>query len=427
MHHEPIVTGKWMTGWSVVFLLCMAVGAVAFVARFALGLGATTNLSDTYPWGLWIVFDLIWIALAAGAYVTAGIVYLFGGERYHGIARSAVLMGFLSYSFVVVTLIADLGLPWHAWQIVLQRPDHSAMFEVSWCVGLYVSVLGLELAPVLFDRFGLDKLRELWSRLTPVYIVGALTFFVYLMSHSFYWAAAALVVFSALAIILPPYKGGVPILMIIAAVVFSTMHQSSLGSLFLLMPDKLNPLWWSPIMPLYFFLSSIVGGLATVMLVVALADRAFGRRQQRDVLSGLGRILAGVLAVYLVVRLADVFWRGYGAQAFANYLFIVEVGLCGLIPVGLLSLASVRNKLSVLLLTTCLVVGGVIFNRLSVVILGMTMPGPIPGIAPQSYMPTFIESMLCISLVAAAFFFFKLGAKLLPILPREELDSARGN
>ena len=121
------------------------------------GVRRSTNLSDTYAWGLWIVFDLVWIAIAAGAFATPGIIYVFQRKDLYAMGRSAVLMGLLSYSFVTVTLIADLGLPWHFYQIGLQAPEHSAMFEVSWCVGLYVSVLLLEFLPVPLQYHGFQK------------------------------------------------------------------------------------------------------------------------------------------------------------------------------------------------------------------------------------------------------------------------------
>ena len=150
---EPL-QGTMSTPFNWVLLLLMAFGAVTFVARFVLGLGGSTNLSDTYPWGLWILFDLVWIAVAAGAFAMAGIIYVFQRKDLYGLGRSAVLMGLLSYSFVMVTLLADLGLPWHSYQLALQAPEHSAMFEVSWCVGLYVTILLLEFLPVPFAHFG---------------------------------------------------------------------------------------------------------------------------------------------------------------------------------------------------------------------------------------------------------------------------------
>src|SRR3954452_17371426 len=142
-------------------LALVALDVISIVMRLGFGLGGTTNLSSTYPWGLWIVFDLVWIALAAGAFATAGIIYVFQRKDLYTLGRSAVLLGFLSYSFVTVTLIADLGLPWHFYQLALQAPEHSAMFEVSWCVGLYVSILLLEFLPVPFERWGLGRAVEM--------------------------------------------------------------------------------------------------------------------------------------------------------------------------------------------------------------------------------------------------------------------------
>jgi formate dehydrogenase iron-sulfur subunit len=161
-HHPefaPLQKKLW-TPSNVVLAALMAFGGVSFLARFALGLGGATHLSDTYAWGLWIVFDLVWIAVAAGAFATAGLIYVFQRKDLYGIGRSAVLMGLLSYSFVTVTLLADLGLPWHFWQLGLQAPEHSAMFEVSWCVGLYVTVLLAEFLPVPSPRAAAGRWRR---------------------------------------------------------------------------------------------------------------------------------------------------------------------------------------------------------------------------------------------------------------------------
>ena len=146
---------KLLTPVNWLLLLLMGVCGVSMVARFALGLGGSTHLSDTFPWGLWIVFDLVWIAVAAGAFAMAGIIYIFQRKDLYALGRTAVLMGLLSYSFVSVTLLADLGLPWHFYQLGLQAPEHSAMFEVSWCVGLYVTILVLEFLPVPLEHHGL--------------------------------------------------------------------------------------------------------------------------------------------------------------------------------------------------------------------------------------------------------------------------------
>src|SRR3954465_5329267 len=155
-----VLQGKLLTPFNWILLALMTFGAISMVARFALGLGGSTNLSDTYPWGLWILFDLVWIAVAAGAFALAGVIYVFQRKDLYALGRSAVLMGLLSYSFVTVTLVADLGLPWNAYQLALQAPEHSAMFEVSWCVGLYVTILLLEFLPVPFGHFGFQRAAD---------------------------------------------------------------------------------------------------------------------------------------------------------------------------------------------------------------------------------------------------------------------------
>lgn len=411
------IEGRILKTWHLPVLLVLAAGLAAFAMRFLFGLGATTNLSDTYPWGLWIVVDLVWIALAAGAFVTAGLAHLTASDKYHPLARSAVLLGLLSYGCVVVTLLADLGLPWHAWQILVQRPKHSAMYEVSWCVGLYASVLVLEFAPAVLERFGWRRLDALWRKASAPYIVAALTVFNYLMSHSAVWATASLLLFSALAVALhrPLSESSVPILVVIAGISFSTMHQSSLGSLFLLMPDKLSPLWWSPILPLYFFVSAVAAGLAGVMLMELTSAKVFGRRVDIAALTGLGRIALGALIVYTVLRLGDVAARqSFGAPGSA--LFWAEILLGCVLPMTLLATPRFRRQTGTLTLAAILIAAGVAFNRLNVVLLGMQPTGPMPGNRPETYFPSWIEIILSISLVAAMFAAFSLAVRLLPIL-----------
>jgi len=424
MHYE-IVKAEFFTKKAAFLLALMATGAGAFLLRFLVGLGEATNLSNNYPWGLWIVFDLVWIALAGGAFVTAGIVYVFMTEKFHPLARPAVWMGFLSYSFVLITLLADLGLPWHFWQLGVQRPEHSAMYEVSWCIALYVTVLALEFAPTVFERFGWDKLRDLWRSLSPIYTVVALAFFVFLMSHKLWMAGLALAVFAIISFLTrdSAKHSGVPVILIIAAVGFSTMHQSSLGSLFLLMPDKLSHLWWSPWISLLFFLSAVASGIALVMLMSMLISYFFNRPYNWDMLADLGKVLAGALLVYYGLRLGDIIVRGKLGLALSgpdSARFLVEIIAGGLLPLALLSSARLRKNKNLLAASASLALGGVVFNRLNVVLLGMRLPGTAPGGVVGTYYPSVMEWALVISLVAALFFFFGLGAKLLPILPRSE-------
>ncbi len=431
-HHprfEPLQEKLW-TPANLALAALMAFGALSFLARFALGLGKATHLSDTYAWGLWIVFDLVWIAVAAGAFVTAGLIYVLQRKDLYSIGRSAVLMGLLSYSFVTVTLLADLGLPWHFYQLGLQAPEHSAMFEVSWCVGLYVTVLLLEFLPVPFERWGLAKAAEAWRKYAPVYVVGALSAFVYLLSRKVIWSALALAVFGFLAYAFRQPKGRKPepILLAIAAVTFSTMHQSSLGSLMLLMPDKLDPLWWSPVMPLLFLLSSVAAGLGLVVLVEMWIAKAWRRPLRLGQLAALGQAAFWALLVYLVARFADLAVRGELGKVASDPkggLFLVEVVLGGLLPLALLSRKGLREKPGALGLAAFLTTGGVVLNRVSVVILGMTLRGPMPQIQPASYSPSVFEWGISVGLVAATVFLFGLGVRLMPVLPVEEGRGAR--
>lgn len=425
-HHvefEPL-DEKLLTpfNWSLIAL--MAFGAISLVARFVMGLGGSTHLSDTYAWGLWIVFDLVWIAVAAGAFATAGLIYVFQRKDLYSMGRSAVLMGLLSYSFVMVTLIADLGLPWHSYQLALQSPSQSAMFEVSWCVGLYVSILLLEFLPVVFERWNLQRASDIWQRWSGAYVAFALTVFVYLLSREMMYAVLAAVVFSTFAwIFRDKRRFSEPILLAIGAVTLSTMHQSSLGSLFLLMPDKLGPQWWSPVMPINFFLSAIAAGAALIILIEMWIARAWDRRLRIDQLAALGHITFFSLLVYLIFRISDLALRGQLANAFSGRLgalFAVEMLLGGIIPLALLARASERVRPTLLFAGAFLTAAGVILNRVNVVVLAMNLKGPMPQTEPASYSPTVFEWGVSLGLIAAAVFLFSLGARLMPILPKEE-------
>jgi formate dehydrogenase iron-sulfur subunit len=414
---------KLLTPFNWLMLVLIAFGAISLLARFVLGLGGSTHLSDTYPWGLWIVFDLVWIAVAAGAFATAGIIYVFQRKDLYSMGRTAVLTGLLSYTFVTVTLVADLGLPWHFYQLGIQAPDHSAMFEVSWCVGLYVTILLLEFLPVPLERWGLQRAMDLWKRWSGAYVAFAVTLFVYLLSRSLLYAALSAVLFSFLAWAFKSTdKKPEPIMLAIAAVTLSTMHQSSLGSLFLLMPDQLAPQWWSPVMPVSFFLSSIAAGTAVVILIEMWTAKAWNRQLRIAQLEIMGRITFWALLVYLVFRLGDMALRGQFVHAFSGRLgalFAVEVVLGGILPLILLARSSQRTQSKVLFAGVLLTALGVIFNRVNVVLLAMNLKGAMPQTAPEPYSPTIFEWGISIGLIAAAIFLFGLGARLMPLLPRE--------
>lgn len=239
------------------------------------------------------------------------------------------------------------------------------------------------------------------------------------------WAATASVLFSMLAYIFRPREGEkpVPVMLALAAVVFSTMHQSSLGSLFLLMSDKLSHLWWSPVMPIYFFLSAVAAGTAMIVLVEMWITKAYGRRLPMQQLAAMGQISLWALLAYEAVRLSDVLQRGqlgmlrYNA---AGELFIAEILLGGIVPLLLLSTASLRQRPRILMTGAALTIGGVVFNRINVVFLAMDLKGPMPQIAPMSYSPTLVEWGITAGLCAATIFMFGYVARLMPVLPKTE-------
>jgi formate dehydrogenase iron-sulfur subunit len=424
---EPL-RSPLLTPFNWALLALMAFAAVSFVARFVLGLGGSTHLSDTYPWGLWILFDLVWIAVAAGAFAMAGIIYVFQRKDLYGLGRSAVLMGLLSYSFVMVTLLADLGLPWQSYQLALQAPEHSAMFEVSWCVGLYVTILLLEFLPVPFERWGYARAAAAWRRWNGAYVAAAVTLFVYLLSRSPLYALATAVVFGALAWIFRARDGRAePIMLAIAAVTLSTMHQSSLGSLYLLMPNMLAPQWWSPVMPVSFFLSSIAAGTALVILIDMWIAKGWRRPLEITRLASVGQIVFWSLLVYLVFRLGDMAVRGQLASAFSGSLglaFAAEVVLGGLVPLVLLSRKPLRARADLLFVGSLLTVLGVAYNRMNVVLFAMTFRGRMPWTAAEVYSPSLVEWGVSIGLVAATIFLFGLAARLMPVLSRAEPSEA---
>ena len=424
---EPL-RDKLMTPFNRVLLLLMAFGAISLVARFAMGLGGSTHLSNTYPWGLWILFDLVWIAVAAGAFAMAGVIYVFQRKDLYGLGRTAVLMGFLSYSFVMVTLLADLGLPWHSYQLGLQAPEHSAMFEVSWCVGLYVTILLLEFLPVPLERWGFHRATVAWRRWNGVYVAAIMTLFVYLLSRNLIFAVATAVIFGVLAWIFRARdERAEPIMLAIAAVTLSTMHQSSLGSLYLLMPNMLAPQWWSPVMPVSFFLSSIVAGTALVILIDMWIAKGWRRPLEIMRLASVGQITFWSLLVYLAFRLGDMALRNQLSGAFVGKLglaFAIEILLGGVLPLILLARRSLRQRRDMLFAAAILAVLGVTYNRMNVVLFAMTFRGRMPWRAPEDYAPSIVEWGISVGLIAATIFLFGLAARLMPVLAKTKSSEA---
>lgn len=361
--------------WRGIFYLLLAVGAVLTYVRFTQGLGAVTNLSDRYPWGLWVGFDLLCgVGLAAGGFVVTSAVYVLNIERLRPIARPAILTAFLGYLLVMVALMFDLGRPWNIWHPLIMWNPSSVMFEVAWCVTLYSTVLFLEFSGMLFERIG-------WHR--AVRIQHMITF---------------------------------PL--VVAGVVLSTLHQSSLGTLYLIVPGKLHALWYTSILPVQFFVSAISVGLAMVIIESKLSARAFGRQLEMPLLTIVGRALAGVLAVYAVIRFFDLLQRGVLTRlvdlSYESNLALLELVPFLVLPLALLFRRRVRENSRALYGAALLVVAGFITNRLNVGIIGFE------SAQGGHYLPSWGEAGITLFLVALGFGAFGLAVKHLHVYPEEE-------
>ena len=365
-----------LTFWKLVFAVLMAAGLYATFIRFTQGLGASTHLNDQFPWGIWISFDVLCgVMLAAGGFTLTAAVHILNIKRLHSIIRPTILTAFLGYILVCAALMYDLGKPYNIWHPLIMRNPHSVMFEVAYCVMLYTTVLALEFSPIVLERFHLEK---------PLKVVKA--------------------------ILIP---------LVICGVILSTLHQSSLGTLYLIVPEKLHPFWYSPLLPVFFFLSAIAVGLAMTIFESSMSSKHFGLQLELPVLQELGRVLVVVLGVYAILRLEDLWNRGALKLAFhrgyETFLFWLEILLAIILPLALLVQRRVRNSANGLYFAAVLVVLGFITNRMNVSITGFE------GSTGVRYFPKWSELAVTGMIIAMGFALFGLAVKYLPIFPTEEV------
>ena len=405
----------------IAILTGLAIGGLGLILqRFRLGLGAMTNLSDGYPWGLWIGFDiLVGIALAAGGFVLAGMVHIFGRERFHSLARPAILTALLGYLLFIFSLMVDLGRPWHIWRALISWNHNSPMFEVAWCVMFYTFVLMLEFTPVVLERLKLHRLNRWWYRLAPLAVVAAITLFAYAMTGSRMWAG---ITFAVLATWETAMRAGVmprdkqmPILLIMAGIMLSTLHQSSLGTLFLIV-DKLNALWYTPLLPLLFFASAVMVAPAMVILESTLSARVMRRRPEHEALSELSIGMPLVIGIYLFLRVADLLARGAVLNTVTPSLqsiwWWLEIGLLIAALVSF-SIPEVAVRPGARLLAAVATVLALVVHRFGVALVGIQVPEyPV-------YVPAFTELMISVGIVAAGLLVFRLAIEFLPVYAPE--------
>jgi Ni/Fe-hydrogenase subunit HybB-like protein len=364
-----------LTPFNAIAAVILAVGIPILVVRFAVGLGATTNLSQTAPWGLWIGFDMMTgIVLAAGGFTIGATVQLFGLKEYHSIERPAILTAFLGYVIAVVGLLADLGRPWNIIMAIFNYGTASVLFEVAWCVMCYTTVLLLEFTVPFFEWLG-------WKRIHAV-------------------LKKALVALTVL------------------SVIFSTMHQSALGSLFLMMPTKLHPLWYTPYIFIFFFISAIIAGLCMVIVESSISHKVFasqveGHHVDVDKLTlGLGRAGAIVMFAYFFLKLQGVIdghaW-GYLATGYGAW-FLVEVLGFVLLPALLFAYGARNGMVKLVRFAGLIGVLGIVLNRVNVSMIALNWN------APTRYVPSWMEIWVSVMLVTIGVLAFRWVVNRMPIL-----------
>jgi len=379
--HAATDSKSYLTTFNVIAGIIVIFGLIATIMRFTGGLGAVTNLSDYNPWGIWIGFDLLCgVALAAGGYVTSAACYIFGMKRFHSAVRPAILTGFLGYALVFLALLYDVGRPFRlvlAYPFVVQQGTSSLLFEVGLCVALYLNVLFLEFCPAALEWLGIRKLRDILVKITMV-----LTIF---------------------------------------GVVLSTLHQSSLGALYLIAPAKLHPLWYSQYIPVYFFVSSVIAGLSMVLFESTLAHKYFHHKMDETHLGesdgltmGFGKAASIVLAGYFTIKVigiaADNNWH-HLATGWGAWYLVELVGFVAL-PCFFFTMGVRDGNLKLIRYTAAWTVLGIIVNRLNVSVIAFNYHLP----AADRYFPHFWEIVTSVFIVTVGILAYRFIVNNMPVL-----------
>jgi len=402
-HEFPApVKAVYFTRGTKILAAIAGIGALAYIYRMLVGL-TVANINDQYPWGIWIAIDVATgVALAAGGFTTAALAHIFHREKYHGIVRPALLTALLGYTFVVIGLLADLGRYYNVWHPILPSmwQGNSVLFEVGMCVMVYLGVLYIEFIPIVTERFkgkvNLPAPLSFMNGFTEGLLsIADLTFNRFIS------------------------------LFIIAGVVLSCLHQSSLGTLMVIAPTKMHPLWYSSISPLFFLLSAIAVGYPMVIFESLLASRSFKLKPELDTLSSLARIIPFLLGVYLAAKIVDLTireaWPYLLDGSMESFIFMIELGLGVALPMMLLLNGRVRNSFKGLFAAASLVIFGVVLNRINVFLVAYN-----PLYAEKPYFPSIYEVAVTVGLVALLILIYRAAVMIFPVisLPAPEKSKA---
>ncbi len=382
---------KFFTPWVIALTLIAINGLIFLAIRFFWGIGAVTNLSNEHPWGIWIGIDVAaGVALAAGGFTTAALGHIMHRDKYEAVIRPALLTAMLGYTFVAVSVAVDLGRYYSIWHPLIYWNGNSALFEVGMCVMIYVTVLYIEFLPIVTERFiGRVNLPGVLSRLNGTIdkILRALdrglnkTMFIF----------------------------------IIAGVVLSCLHQSSLGTLMIIAGPKMHPLWQTPVLPLLFLLSAFSVGFPMVIMESITASKSFGLKPETHILSKLGSMVGPLLGIYLAFKLGDMFIREtfvYLTELTTeSVMFSIEILLGVVIPLRMFLSNEVRKSPTGLYIASVLVIFGVLLNRINNFLVAYT-----PPYETASYFPSIGEISVTLGFVCMEILLYRFFVKHFPII-----------
>jgi Ni/Fe-hydrogenase subunit HybB-like protein len=385
------ISKKFFTPGVIVLIILAVNGLTFLLMRFVFGIGAVTNLSNQYPWGIWIGVDVAaGVALAAGGFTSAALGHVMHRSHYHDIVRPALLTAMLGYTFVALSVSIDIGRWYYIWHPLIMWNGTSALFEVGICVMMYLTVLYIEFLPVVTERF-----------INHVNLPHILTFLNKPLEK--------------LMLILDRKLSKVMFVFIILGVVLSTLHQSSLGTLMIIAGPKIHPLWQTPILPLLFLLSAISAGFPMIIFESLLASRSFGLKPEMEVLSKLGTMVAPILGVYLAFKIGDMFIREtfvYLAELnTASVMFVIEILFGVIIPLRMFLSKAVLKSPLWLFIASSLVVGGVLLNRINNFVTAYTPPYSF-----GSYFPSIGEISVTIGFASILILLYRIIVLNFPVI-----------
>jgi Ni/Fe-hydrogenase subunit HybB-like protein len=375
----------------IVVTLVALNGLVFLAGRFLFGIGSVTNLTNLYPWGLWIGVDVAaGVALAAGGFVSAAMGHIFHMPKMHAIVRPALLTAMLGYTFVALAVFVDIGRWFYIWHPLVMWNGTSPLFEVGICVMTYVTVLYVEFIPMVTERFkdkvNLPGILKMFNKLT--------NWFLHAFDNSL---------------------GKAMFLFIIAGVVLSTLHQSSLGTLMIIAGYKLHPLWQTPISPLLFFISAICVGIPMIIFESILASRSFKLEPEMDVLSKIASYVPLLLGIYLAFKLGDMVIRKTFVYTFTfdkySIAYLIEIVLGIIVPLIMFNFRKVTNSVAGLFTGASLVIFGVLANRINTFIVAYN-----PPYATKVYFPSFGEISVTIGCIALMVMLYRAFVIIFPVI-----------